>query len=78
MGDPKTVTRDEVANQIKQKQWGAAGHKPESVSCPEDLKPTIGANVVCEMSVDGKTYAVEVTVKSINGDTVELDMQGHR
>lgn len=78
VGTPKTVTRDEVANQIKQKKWDAAGDKPESVSCPDDLKPTVGAKVVCEMTVNGQTYAVEVTVAGIDGDSVELDMQGHR
>ena len=78
VGTPKTVTREEVANQIKQKKWDAAGNTPESVSCPEDLKPAVGAKVVCEMTVNGQTYAVDVTVKGIEGDTVELDMQGHR
>lgn len=78
VGTPKTVTRDEVADQIRQKKWGAAGDEPESVSCPEDLKPVVGAKVVCEMTVEGQTYAVDVTVTGIDGDNVELDMQGHR
>ena len=78
MGIPKTVTKDEVADQIKQKRWGDSGEAPESVSCPEDLRPTVGAKVVCEMTVHGQTYKVDVTVKGIDGDTVELDMQGHR
>ncbi len=78
VGSPKTVTRDEVANQIKQKRWDAAGNEPESVSCPEDLKPSVGAKVVCEMTVNGQKYTVDVTVKGIEGDTVQLDMQGHR
>ena len=78
VGSPKTVTRDEVADQIKQKRWDAAGNEPESVSCPEDLKPSVGAKVVCEMTVNGQKYTVDVTVKGIEGDTVQLDMQGHR
>ena len=77
-GTPKTVTRDQIVSQIEQKRWDAAGNKPESVSCPEDLKPTVGAKVVCEMTVNGQTYAVDVTVKGIEGDTAELDMQGRR
>lgn len=77
-GIPKTVTKDEVADQIKQKRWGEMGESPESASCPEDLKPTVGAKVVCEMTVNGQTYTVEVTVEGIDGDTVQLDMQGHR
>jgi hypothetical protein len=75
---PKTVTKDEVASQIKQKQWDQEGNKPESVSCPDDLKPTVGAKVVCVMTVNGQTYAVDVTVTGIDGDSVVLDMHGRR
>jgi hypothetical protein len=75
---PKTVTKDDVANQIKQKKWGGAGDEPESVSCPQDLRPTVGATVVCEMTLDGQTYAVDVTVTGIDGDKVELDMRAYR
>jgi hypothetical protein len=34
--------------------------------------------VVCEMTVNGQKYAVDVTVQGIEGDTVQLDMQAHR
>ena len=76
--NPPTVTKEDVANQIKQKKWGVAGNKPESVSCPIDLRPVVGAKVVCEMTINGQTVFVDVTVTSIDGDNVELDMQGHR
>ena len=75
---PKTVTKEDVANQIKQKKWDEAGNKPESVSCPIDLRPVVGAKVVCEMTINGQTVFVDVTVSGIDGDNVELDMRGHR
>ncbi len=71
---PKTVTKDEVANQIKEKKWDRSGDSPESVSCPHDLEPTVGAKVVCEMTVNGRTYDVAVTVTSIEGNNAALDM----
>ena len=75
---PKTVTKEDVANQIMQKKWDAAGNKPESVSRPVDLRPVVGAKVVCEMTINGQTVFVDVTVTGIDGDNVELNMQGHR
>ena len=75
---PQPVTKEDVANQIKQKKWDAAGNKPESASCPIDLRPVVGAKVVCEMTINGQTVFVDVTVTGIDGDNVELNMQGHR
>jgi hypothetical protein len=74
---PKTVTRDDVAKQISEKMTDNAGNKPDTVSCPDDLKPAVGATLVCEMTVKGSKYDVNVTVTSIDGDTAKFDMVRH-
>jgi hypothetical protein len=71
---PETVSRSSVESQISQKMTDASGNKPESVSCPDDLKPTVGAKLDCEMKIKGQTYGVNVTVTSIEGDTAKFDM----
>ena len=71
---PKTVTKEEVASQIKQKKWDVEGHRPESVSCPDNLKPAVGAKVVCQMTIDGRAYDVAVTVTKIDGNSAVLDI----
>ena len=72
---PRSVDRSEVENEIRQKMTDANGNKPESVSCPEDLKPSVGASVDCQMKINGQVYGVSVTVTSIKGDTAKFDMK---
>ena len=71
---PKTVSKTDVESQISQKMTDTAGNKPESVSCPDDLKATVGANLDCNMKIKDQTYGVNVTVTSIEGDTAKFDM----
>ena len=61
-----------------QQKWDAAGNKAESASCPVDLRPVVGAKVVCQMTINGQKVFVDVTVTGIDGDSVQLDMQPHR
>ena len=71
---PKTVAKADVANQISDKVNEKAGHKPESVSCPEDLKAAVGTSIDCQMTDGGQTYGVNVTVTSVDGDRVNFDI----
>jgi hypothetical protein len=71
---PKTVSKSDVESQISQKMTDPAGNKPESVSCPDDLKATAGAKLDCNMKIKDQTYGVNVTVTSIEGDTAKFDM----
>lgn len=70
----KTVSKTDVESQISQKMTDPAGNKPESVSCPDDLKATVGAKLDCNMKIKDQTYGVNVTVTSIEGDTAKFDM----
>jgi hypothetical protein len=68
------VSKTEVESQISQKMTDPAGNKPDSVSCPNALNATVGAKIDCNMKINGKTYGVNVTVTSIDGDTAKFDM----
>src|ERR1700726_4013933 len=71
----KTVSKSDVESQISQKMTDPAGNKPESVSCPDDLKATVGAKLDCNMKVKGQTYGVNVTVTGIEDSTAKFDME---
>lgn len=72
---PRTLSKSRVADQITDKMTDAAGNKPDSVSCPRDLQAEVGAQVDREMKVKDKTYNVNVTVTSVEGDDVNFDIK---
>jgi uncharacterized protein DUF4333 len=71
---PNRVSQSDVESQISQKMTDAAGNKPDSVSCPGALNATVGAQLNCSMKIKDKTYGVNVTVTSIDGNTAKFDM----
>jgi uncharacterized protein DUF4333 len=71
----KSVSKTDVANQISSQLAGQVGHKPDSVTCPDDLKAAVGATQRCELTDQGATYGVTVTVSSVDGDNVKYDIK---
>lgn len=71
---PKMVSKSDVANQISTKMTSPTGQKPDSVTCPDDLKAQVGAQINCTMKANGQTSTVNVTVSSINGDQANFEM----
>ncbi len=69
-----TVSRNSVASQIASKMTDAAGNKPDSVSCPDDLEARVGAQLNCDMKIKNQTFNINVTVTSVDGDNVKFDM----
>ncbi len=69
-----SVSKSDVASQITAKLTDAAGNKPESVTCPNDLPAKVGAQLNCEMKVKNQTFNVNVTVTSVEGSNVKFDM----
>jgi hypothetical protein len=70
----KSVASTDVADQISSKVNEKAGHKPDSVTCPGDLKAEVGATLDCQMTDDGQNYGVNVTVTSVDGAKVNFDI----
>lgn len=71
---PGAVGKDDVAKQVSEKMTDAQGNKPDSVSCPTDLKAEVGAHLDCAMTVKGEPFNVNVTATSVDGDQVKFDM----
>lgn len=74
VGSSHAVSKSDVAGQITSKLTDAAGNKPDSVTCPNDLPAKVGAQLNCEMKVKNQTFNVNVTVTSVNGSDVKFDM----
>lgn len=74
VGSSHAVSKSDVAGQITAKMTDAAGNKPESVNCPNDLPATVGAQLNCEIKIKNKPFNVNVTVTSVNGSDVKFDM----
>ncbi|WP_322859891.1 DUF4333 domain-containing protein [Mycobacterium europaeum] len=74
VGSSHTVSKSDVAGQITSKMTDAAGNKPDSVNCPNDLPAKVGAQLNCEMKVKNQTFNVNVTVTSVHGNDVKFDM----
>ncbi len=69
-----SVKKEDVQNQISEKVAAQGGTKPDSVTCPSDLKAEVGATLDCKMSDGKKNYGVNVTVTSVDGKTVNFDI----
>jgi hypothetical protein len=69
------VSKDDVVQQITAKMTDAQGNKPESVTCPGDLRAKVGAQLNCEMKVKEAKYNVNVTVTSVEGKNVKFDFK---
>jgi hypothetical protein len=69
------IDRSQIASEISTKLTDAAGNKPDSVTCPDNLLAKVGAQLNCTMvATNQDTYNVNVTVTSVNGTAVNFDM----
>ena len=74
IGSSHAVSKSDIANQITSKLADAAGNKPDSVTCPNDLPAKVGAELNCTMKVKNQSFNVNVTVTSVNGNDVKFNM----
>ena len=69
-GCGKVATNDSVEEQIK----GQLG--TDSADCPDDLKGEVGRSIVCKATKgDDTPFDVKVTVTSVEGDTINFDIE---
>ena len=74
-GGTATVSSDDVAQQISDQLAAQVGTAPDSVTCPGDLAAEVGTTMTCELTADGQSLPVTVTVTSVEGSTVNFDIQ---
>lgn len=47
----------------------------DNVDCPDDLSGEVGATLECSMTADGVNRTMTVTVTSVEGETVNYDIE---
>lgn len=68
------VSADEVEEKVTSALTEQVGQAPDDVTCPEELPAEEGAEMTCELTAGGDTLGVTVTVKSVEGGTVNFDI----
>lgn len=74
-GTPK-LSKDKLADTVAQKLADTTGRPKPDITCPEDLKGTVGTTTRCTLTAaDGSTLGVTVTVTSVDGSQVNFDIK---
>lgn len=68
------VSQSAVEERVSAEVTNANGTAPESVSCPSGLDAKAGATVTCQVKDSTETYNVVVDVQSVDGNTINYDM----
>jgi hypothetical protein len=71
----QTVDKGQVAQAITDRRTLQVGHRPESVTCPDNLKGTEGATLRCGLIDGGRKYGVYVTVTNVHAGVVSFDFR---
>jgi hypothetical protein len=71
----ETVDKDQVASIISDKLTPRLGGKPDPVTCPDNLKGVQGATLRCQLTSNGDTYGVNLTVTDVDAGDVNFDIQ---
>jgi hypothetical protein len=69
----ETVDKDQVASILSHKLTQQVGRKPDSVTCPDNLKGVQGATLRCELTDSGHKYGIAVTVTNVDAGDVSFD-----
>jgi hypothetical protein len=70
-----SVSKSDVASQITSKLTDAAGNKPDSVTCPDNLKGVVGATLRCQLTDNNQKYGVSVNVTGVDAGDVNFDFK---
>ena len=71
----ETVDKDQVASVISDKLTQQVGKKPDSVTCPDNLKGVEGATLRCQLTDNGEKYGISVTVTNVDAGDVNFDFK---
>jgi Domain of unknown function (DUF4333) len=71
----ETVDKNLVASKLSDQLTEKVGRKPDSVTCPDNLKGTQGATMRCDLKDEGQTYGVTVTVTDVEAGDVHFDFK---
>jgi Domain of unknown function (DUF4333) len=69
------VSKDAVAQEVSTRLAEQVGHRPDSVTCPADLKGDVGTTLLCTLQDNGHSYGVTVTVTQVDGNHVDFNLK---
>ena len=71
-----TLAAEDTAEKAEDALEEPIGTRPD-ISCPDDLEAEVGAETRCTLTAgeDPTEYGVTVTVTSVDGDTVNFDVE---
>ncbi|CQD10005.1 hypothetical protein BN1232_01831 [Mycobacterium lentiflavum] len=67
----ETVDKNQVEKAISDNITQQVGTKPDSVTCPDNLKGVQGATLRCRLVTGGQNYGVNVSVTGVDAGTVD-------
>jgi len=71
----ETVDKNQVASKISDQLAQQVGDKPDSVTCPDNLKGEEGATLRCQLKDNDQTYGVTVTVTNVEAGDVNFNFK---
>jgi hypothetical protein len=71
----ETVDKNQVAKVISDKLFQQVGDRPDSVTCPDNLKGVEGATLRCQLADGAKKYGINVTVTNVDAGDVNFDFK---
>jgi Domain of unknown function (DUF4333) len=71
----ETVDKNQVASVISDKLTQQVGKKPDSVTCPDNLKGVEGATLRCQLADGSENYGISVTVTNVDAGDVNFDFK---
>lgn len=75
-GCSKSVSSDDLEDQVSSSLQKKVGQKPKSVSCPDNLKAKVDETTHCTLKTkDGKEYGVKVKATDVDGSDVKFSMK---
>jgi hypothetical protein len=71
----ETVDKNQVASILSNKLTQQVGRKPDSVTCPDNLKGVEGATLRCQLTDGTQKYGINVTVTDVDAGDVNFDFK---
>ena len=71
----ETVDKNQVASVISDKLTQQVGRRPDSVTCPDNLKGVEGATLRCQLTDAAHNYGISVMVTNVDAGDVNFDFK---
>jgi hypothetical protein len=68
------VSSSDVQTKVSDAVYSQTQARPDSVSCPDDLKAEVGATLTCNVVFPDERFDVVAKVTSVDGSTVNFDI----